>query len=61
MLVLTRRPGEELIITLPDGSLITVAVLGLRGNQIRLGVEAPKNVAVDRLEIYQRKMMGMER
>lgn len=50
MLILTRRPGETLTI----GDDITVTVLGIKGRQIRLGVNAPKDVEVHREEIYQR-------
>ena len=50
MLILTRRVGE----TLKIGDEIEVSVLGVRGNQVRIGVEAPKNVAVHREEIYKR-------
>ncbi len=50
MLILTRRVGETLVI----GDEVTVTVLGVRGNQVRLGVNAPKHVSVHREEIYQR-------
>jgi carbon storage regulator len=50
MLILTRRVGETLVI----GDDVNVTVLGVRGNQVRLGVDAPKEVAVHREEIYQR-------
>lgn len=50
MLILTRRLGETLMV----GDDITVTVLGVKGNQVRLGVNAPVNVSVHREEIYQR-------
>jgi len=59
MLVLTRRIGGEIIITTADGQQITVAVLGVRGNQVRIGVNAPRDVAIDRKEIHERKLMGV--
>ncbi len=50
MLILTRRVGESLMI----GDNVNVTVLGVKGNQVRIGVDAPKDVAVHREEIYQR-------
>ncbi len=54
MLILTRRPGESIIIELPTGQQIEVTVLGIKGNQVRIGTEAPKDIAVHREEIAQR-------
>jgi carbon storage regulator len=54
MLILTRRVGESLMI----GDEVTVTVLGIKGNQVRIGVDAPKHVAVHREEIYQRVQAG---
>jgi carbon storage regulator len=54
MLILTRRVGETLMV----GDDITVTVLGVKGNQVRLGVNAPRDVAVHREEIYSRIQGG---
>jgi carbon storage regulator len=50
MLILTRRVGETVVI----GEEVTVTVLGVKGNQVRLGVNAPREVAVHREEIFER-------
>jgi len=50
MLILTRRVGESVMI----GEDVQIAVLGVKGNQVRVGITAPKSIAVHREEIYER-------
>jgi carbon storage regulator len=50
MLILARRVGQTLMV----GSDVTVTILGVKANQVRIGIDAPKNVAVHREEIYER-------
>lgn len=54
MLILARQPGETLMI----GDNITVTILGINGNQVKIGIDAPKNVDVNREEIYERIQRG---
>jgi len=54
MLILTRRVGEAVMI----GEAVTVTVLGVKGNQVRIGIDAPKDVAVHREEIFERIRRG---
>lgn len=57
MLILTRRVGETIMI----GDDVTVTVLGVKGNQVRIGIVAPKDTAVDRQEIAERKRLEKAR
>ena len=57
MLILTRRIGEKLII----GENVTVTILGVKGRQIRIGIDAPRDVTVNREEIFQRILKERER
>jgi carbon storage regulator len=54
MLILTRRVGETLMI----GEAVTVTIMAVNGNQVRIGINAPKDVAVHREEIYERVKRG---
>ena len=56
MLILTRRLGESLVI----GNDVTVTVLGVKGNQVRIGIKAPKDVEVHREEIHNRILQEKE-
>ena len=53
MLILTRRPGESLVIELPTGKHIKVTVLALKGNQVRIGTDAPPEVTILREELLE--------
>ena len=53
MLILTRRPHESIRL----GSRIRITVLGFKGNQVRIGIEAPPDVSIDREEIWERKQV----
>jgi len=54
MLILTRRPGETLIIETPAGERFTVTVLEVKGNQVRIGTAAPDNISIVRQELLER-------
>jgi carbon storage regulator len=56
MLILTRRPQE----TIRVGDDITITILGVEGNKVRIGIAAPRNVVVDRQEVYDRKQRELE-
>lgn len=56
MLILTRRMGETICI----GHRIRVTVLGIKGNQVRLGIDAPPDITVDREEVHERKKREKE-
>ena len=55
MLVLMQKPGETVIITLPDGTDIRVTVIATERGRSRMGYDAPRNIAIDREKIYRRK------
>jgi carbon storage regulator len=55
MLIVTRRTGEVIDITLEDGRVITITQLGVKGCSVRYGIDAPKSVLIDRHEITERK------
>jgi len=50
MLILTRRAGESIMV----GDEVTITVLGINGNQIRIGIDAPREITVHRKEVYER-------
>ena len=53
MLILTRRPGEKLILELPNGDRVAVTVLEVKGNQVRIGTDAPDDVVIVRGELVE--------
>ena len=54
MLVLSRKVGETVIITAPDGTSLVVMLVEVRGDKVRIGIAAPKSYAVNREEVQQR-------
>ena len=56
MLILMRRPGETICI----GHEVTITVLGIERNRVRLGVKAPREIVVDREEVAEKKKLGIE-
>jgi carbon storage regulator len=59
-LIITRRTGEKIDITLEDGRQIHIVQLGVSGNQVRYGIDAPRSITVDREEITERKRREQE-
>jgi carbon storage regulator len=53
MLTLRRKSQESLVIALPDGTEITVAVVEIRGDTVRIGIEAPRHVVINRSEVWR--------
>ena len=53
MLIVTRRPGESIVIELPDGEQIAITVLEVKGKQVRLGTDAPDDVPIVREELVE--------
>jgi len=56
MLILMRRPGETICV----GDDVTITILGIERNRVRLGVKAPRDITVDRQEVAERKRLGIE-
>jgi carbon storage regulator CsrA len=59
-LILSRRPGEALVFRTASGEVIKATLTGIHANQVRIAVEAPKSVSVDREEIYLKKQAERE-
>ena len=53
MLVLSRQRDERIVILLPDGRMIEIIVVDIRGEKVRLGIDAPKDITVHRKEVYE--------
>ena len=60
MLVVSRAKGESVMVVMPDGSLVEVTVVRLSDDTVRLGFTAPENIAIDRLEVWERKQAERE-
>lgn len=60
MLIKTRKKGERIVIVLPDGRLVAVEVCGFHRAGVQLGVDAPPDVSVDRLEVHERKNLNSD-
>lgn len=56
MLVLSRKRDESIVITTPSGDVIEICVVDLNSRKVRLGIEAPKHITVDRQEVYNDKL-----
>lgn len=56
MLVLSRKRDESIVLTTPSGDVIEICVVDLTGHKVRLGIEAPKHISVDRQEVYLDKL-----
>ena len=55
MLILSRKKDEEIIIQLPNGVVVTIMVVDVNSNKVKLGITAPRDVPVDRREIFELK------
>jgi len=59
MLVVNRREGEGVVVTTPDAQIV-IAIVGLKGDRVRLGVEAPPHVRIVREEVFERELFEQE-